>query len=50
MPLKAIQERLGHKDFTTTFNVYGHLSKEVERETAIKMNEILSDMSKKWIY
>lgn len=25
VPLKHIQERLGHSDFTTTANIYAHL-------------------------
>lgn len=44
--LKAIQDRLGHKDFKMTFDVYGHLQEEIENETAMKMDAILGDFLK----
>jgi integrase len=36
--LKAIQERLGHKQFQTTADIYAHVTKKVSRELAEKFN------------
>jgi len=36
--LKAIQERLGHKQFPTTADIYAHVTKKVSRELAEKFN------------
>lgn len=41
MPLKQIQEWLGHSDFATTANIYAHLDvKSKERSVAV-MEEAL---------
>lgn len=37
VPLKQIQEWLGHSDFTTTANIYAHLSPETRKKTADAM-------------
>lgn len=39
---KDIQERLGHKDIQTTFNVYVHLLKEAKAETANKFYSFMN--------
>jgi integrase len=31
--MKAIQERLGHKDYKTTMNTYAHVTKKMEKDT-----------------
>ncbi len=36
---KIIQERLGHKDISTTLNVYGHLMPGLGKEAADRLNE-----------
>jgi len=36
---KVIQERLGHKDISTTLNVYGHLMPGLGKEAADRLNE-----------
>jgi len=38
--LKAIQERLGHKQFQTTADIYAHVTKKVSRELAEKFNAL----------
>ncbi|MED1097439.1 tyrosine-type recombinase/integrase [Bacillus capparidis] len=30
--MKVIQERLGHKDYQTTMNIYAHVSKKMNQE------------------
>ncbi|GGM34680.1 site-specific integrase [Paraliobacillus quinghaiensis] len=40
---KDVQERLGHKDIQTTFNVYVHLLKEAKAETANKFYSFMND-------
>lgn len=37
--LKAIQQRLGHKQYQTTADIYAHITKKVSRELADKFNE-----------
>ena len=36
---KVTQERLGHKDVSTTLNVYGHLMPGLGRDAADRLNE-----------
>jgi len=36
---KVIQERLGHKDISTTLNVYGHLMPGLGRDAADRLND-----------
>lgn len=36
--LKAIQQRLGHKQFQTTADIYAHVTKKVSRDLAEKLN------------
>jgi integrase len=43
--MKAIQERLGHKQKQTTDDIYAHVTKKVSRELASKFNQF--DPSKK---
>jgi len=38
---KVIQERLGHKDISTTLNVYGHLMPGLGKDAADRLNESL---------
>ena len=35
--MKEIQEWLGHSDFSTTANIYSHLSSETKKSTAASM-------------
>ncbi|KST94423.1 Integrase [Lactococcus lactis subsp. lactis] len=41
---KEIQTRLGHKDYSTTMNTYGHLSFQKDRDTAKKFENILKSL------
>lgn len=38
---KDIQEWLGHADYSTTMNIYTHISKTLKREKALDLNEII---------
>lgn len=31
--MKVIQERLGHKNISTTMNLYTHITKELDKDT-----------------
>jgi integrase len=37
--LKTIQERLGHKKYQTTADIYAHISKKVKKESASKLDK-----------
>lgn len=39
VPLKAIQERLGHKQHQTTSDIYSHVTKKLSREAANKFDK-----------
>lgn len=39
---KVISERLGHKDISTTMNIYGHTLPSVDRKASEKINDIFS--------
>ena len=41
LPLYLISERLGHKNYSTTVNKYGHLSNEVRKEVALTTDKYL---------
>lgn len=41
MPLKQIQEWLGHSDFATTANIYAHLDVKSKEPSAAVMEEAL---------
>ena len=41
IPLKQIQEWLGHSDFSTTANIYAHLDAESKQRSAEAMEEVL---------
>ncbi len=40
-PPKVAQARLGHSDYSTTMNIYGHVLKSAEIETASRLENIL---------
>ena len=42
VPMKMVQEWLGHSDYSTTANIYSHLGYESKEETAKAMLEALS--------
>ncbi len=39
---KVIQERLGHKDITTTLNLYAHVNKELQEQSANSIQDLLN--------
>ena len=41
VPMKQVQEWLGHSDFSTTANRYSHLEFDAKEDTAKAMEEIL---------
>lgn len=41
--MKVVQERLGHKDFSTTANIYSHVSKEMQKKATDKFNNLFDD-------
>jgi integrase len=47
VPMKEIQEWLGHKEFSTTANYYAHLESSTKERTARSMIDCLSFMVKK---
>jgi len=40
VPAKNISSRLGHANISTTFDIYGHAFKSVDREIADKLDHI----------
>jgi integrase len=38
--LKVIQERLGHKDISTTSNIYSHVNKKMQKTATEKLNNL----------
>ncbi|MBN2259406.1 MAG: tyrosine-type recombinase/integrase [Clostridiales bacterium] len=38
---KAIQDRLGHSNISTTMDIYSHVTKNVHKEAVEKLNKIL---------
>lgn len=38
--MKTIQVRLGHKDFSTTANIYSHVNKEMQKKATKKLSKI----------
>ena len=41
VPMKQVQEWLGHSDFSTTANIYSHLEYDAKKDTANTMVEVL---------
>lgn len=39
--MKIVQERLGHKNFKTTFNIYSHVTEEDDRKASDVFDELL---------
>lgn len=42
--VKVAQERLGHKDITTTMNIYSHVLPSSAREAAEKIGQLVYDV------
>lgn len=42
VPIKEVQERLGHSDIKTTMNIYAHVTKKEELETGSKFANFMS--------
>ena len=40
VPMKIVQERLGHSDYTLTANTYSHLMKGAQAEAAEKVDRL----------
>lgn len=38
-PIKEVQKRLGHSDVQTTLNIYAHVTKEQDSETANRLGK-----------
>ena len=39
---KVVQERLGHKDISTTLNIYSHVNKEMQKDATDKLKNFLN--------
>ena len=40
-PVKTVQERLGHKDYSTTMNIYAHALKEVDKKASDSLSKFI---------
>jgi integrase len=40
VPIKVVQELLGHKDISTTLNVYGHVLASMQQEAMDKLDDL----------
>lgn len=47
LPMKEIQVWLGHGDIGTTMNIYSHVSTEMTKNTAKKLNKMFTDSNNK---
>lgn len=43
IPIKAVQELLGHKDYRTTMNIYGHALEETKRAASDRFSNLLNE-------
>ncbi len=43
--LKVIQERLGHKDISTTANIYSHVNKDMQKNATERLNNLFGGKS-----
>ena len=43
VPLRVIQEALGHSSIATTAGIYAHVLPSLQREAAAKLDKALSD-------
>ncbi|MGG5373537.1 tyrosine-type recombinase/integrase [Enterococcus sp. AZ196] len=43
IPIKAVQELLGHKDYRTTMNIYGHALEETKRAASDRFSNLLDE-------
>ena len=41
VPMKQIQEWLGHSNFSTTANIYAHLESDSKKDAALALNSFL---------
>ena len=39
--IKTVQSRLGHSDISTTLNIYSHMTEQMNRNAADKLDEVL---------
>jgi integrase len=44
---KVVQELLGHKDISTTLNIYSHVMPEIKKAAAMKLNSLFEDIKTK---
>jgi len=42
---KVVQELLGHKDISTTLNIYSHVMPEIKKAAAMKLNNLFEDIN-----
>jgi integrase len=45
VPMKVVQEILGHSNFSTTANVYAHVLPAMQKEAAAKMDELFAPVA-----
>lgn len=43
IPIKVVQELLGHKDYRTTMNIYGHALEETKRAASDRFSDLLDE-------
>jgi len=42
---KVVQELLGHKDISTTLNIYSHVMPDIKKAAAMKLNNLFEDIN-----
>jgi integrase len=43
VPIKVIQEILGHSSIVITHNIYGHVIAKMQEDAAYKMNDLFKE-------
>lgn len=44
VPMKIVQERLGHSDYTLTANTYSHLMQGAQADAAERVDQLFAEL------